>query len=142
MRHRQQLKPIKNFGVSMKAIEIIKLVFSIALFGLASLGVFIMGIRTIFNPSRLDVFNNARLPVIAIQIWGLYCMFHALLIIHPRTLIIGCILLLLNNVFVIIINLKVANIEGAIFEAAMISIAIGLILLGHPYTQWTQIHLE
>ncbi len=126
----------------MKTMEIIKLILNIALFAIASVGIFIMGIRTVLDPSRLDVFNNSGLSTILILIWGIYCMVQALLIIHPRTMVIGCVLLLLNNIFIIFTYLKVGNTGSALFEVAAMSIPITLILLGHPYIRWMQINVS
>jgi hypothetical protein len=109
-------------------------------FALASLGVFIMGFRTILDNNRLDIFTTAELSTTAIKTWAIFCMIQALLIIHPRTLIIGCIMLLINNIFIISVNFKIENTEGALFEAMMMMIPIILIWLGHPYLRWVQIN--
>ncbi len=124
----------------MKTIEIIKLSLNVVLFALAGFGVFIMGFRTLLNPYRLDIFNTAGLSATVISVWAIFCMIQSLLIILPRTLVIGCILLLINNFFIISVNFKAGNTEGALFEAAMMSIPVILIWLGHPYIRWTQIN--
>ena len=118
---------------TMEVMEIIKLILNIALFAIASVVIFTMGIRTVLNPSRLDVFNNSGLSTMLILIWGIYCMVQALLIIHPRTMVIGCVLLLLNNIFITFIYLKVGDTRNALLEVVGVSIPITLILLGHPY---------
>jgi hypothetical protein len=121
----------------METFELIKIVLSLVTFALASIGVFIMGFRTIFDSSRFNIFTTAELSTLTIKIWAIFCMIQALMILHPRTLIIGCIMLLINNIFIISVNLKVGNIEGALFEGLMMIIPIILIWLGHPYVRWS-----
>ena len=122
----------------MSAIEIIKIILNLVTFALASVGVFTMGIRTFLEPTRLELFNIAGISTFVIHAWAIFCMMQALMIIHPRTLVAGCIMLLLNNIFIITVNLKVNNTQGALFEASMIIIPIILLFLGHPYLRWTQ----
>ena len=125
----------------MKTIEVIKLILNLVTFALACLGVFIMGFRTMLDNNRLDIFNAAELSIATIKTWAIFCMIQALLIIHPRTLIIGCIMLLINNIFIISVNFKIGNTQGALFEAMMMMIPVILICLGHPYLRWTQINI-
>jgi len=125
----------------MKTIEIIKLILNLVTFALASLGVFIMGFRTILDNNRLDIFIMAELSSVTIKTWAIFCMIQALLIFPPRTMVIGCIMLLINNIFIISVNLKIGNTAGAMFEAVMMIIPIILIWLGHPYVRWSQFNV-
>lgn len=103
-------------------------------------GLFIMGARTVFDPGRLEVFNQSGLAVAAVQIWGVYTCVGALLMAHPRTFKLGCVLLLLNNFFIIGIYAKTGSMVRAALEALSMAIPISLLWVGHPYSQWKNRH--
>ncbi len=102
------------------------------------IGLSVMGIRTILDPGRFDFFNQIGLPRVAVLVWAVYTVVGALLMAHPRTFVAGCVMLLLNNLFIIGVYVISDNIGSAAFEAMAMSLPIALLWLGHPYSLWMQ----
>lgn len=114
-----------------------KFYLSLALLVFLVIGLSVMGIRTILDPSRFEFFNQIGLSRVAVQIWAVYTVVGALLMVHPRTFVAGCVMLLLNNLFIIGVYVRAGNVGSAAFEALAMGFPIALLWLGHPYTQWT-----
>ena len=115
-----------------------KLCLSLALLVFLVVGLSVMGIRTILDPSRFDFFNQVGLPRVAVLAWAVYTVVGALLMAHPRTLVGGCVMLLLNNLFIIGVYVKFGSMGRAATEALAMGFPIVLLWLGHPYTLWMQ----
>ena len=94
----------------------------------------VMGIRAILDPGRFDFFNQVGLPRVAVMAWAVYTVVGALLMAHPRTFVVGCVMLLLNNIFIIGVFVKFGNAGRAALEALGMGFPIVLLWLGHPYT--------
>ena len=120
----------------MPGSDKVKLYVATVLLTFIVLGIVVMGVRTMLDPSRINVFNQAGLSSATVQIWGAYCVVSMLLMAHPRTFVLGCAMLLLNNLFTIGCYLKASNPGGAALEALSIAIPATLYWLGHPYTRW------
>jgi len=120
----------------MKSQTKLKLYITSAVLAFLVPGLFIMGARTVFDPGRLEVFNQSGLAIAAIQIWGVYTCVGALLMALPRSFKLGCGLLLLNNFFIIGVHVKIGSMSGAVLEALAMAIPISLLWVGHPYTRW------
>ena len=71
----------------------------LALLAFLVIGLSVVGIRTVLDPGHFDFFNHIGLPRAAVMAWAVYTVVGALLMVHPRTLFVGCIMLLLNNMF-------------------------------------------
>jgi hypothetical protein len=113
-----------------------KLYLSVALLAFLVIGLFVMGIRTIVDPGRFDFFNQVGLPHAGVLVWAVYTVVGALFMVHPRTLVVGCVMLLLNNVFIIGVYMRLGEMGSAAFEALAMGFPVVLLWLGHPYTLW------
>ena len=112
--------------------------FSLAILIFLVIGLSVMGVRTVLDPGRFDFFNQVGLPRVAVLVWAVYTVVGALLMAHPRTLVVGCVMLLLNNLFIIGVYVKFGNAGRAVLEALAMSLPIALLWAGHPYDQWTK----
>jgi uncharacterized protein YbjT (DUF2867 family) len=117
----------------------LKLYVSLVLLTFLVIGLAVVGMRTILDPGRLAVFNQSGLAHPAILVWAAYTVVGALLMAPPRTFVIGNVMLLANNVFIIGVYVTIGSLGGAAGEAAAMGFPIFLLWAGHPYTQWKRL---
>ncbi len=122
--------------MSANLAKVMKALVSLALLVFVMIGLSVMGIRTLLDPDRFDFFNQVGLSRVGVQAWAVYTVVGALLMAHPRTFVVGCIMLLLNNLFIIGVFVSSGDLARAATEALAMGLPIVLLLLGHPYTLW------
>ena len=105
---------------------------SLVLLVFVVIGLSVMGIRTILDPGRFDFFNQIGLPRAVVLAWAVYTVVGALSMAHPRTFVVGCVMLLLNNFFIIGVYVKSGNIGSAALGRRGRS-CIGAFCIGRRY---------
>jgi hypothetical protein len=131
------LDTVRQFS-NLETVVKVRLSVSLALLVFLLIGLSVMGIRTILDPGRFDFFEQIGLPRVGVLAWAVYTVVGALLMAHPRTLVVGCVMLLLNNLFIIGVYVKAGKTSSVAFEALAMAFPIALLWLGHPYNLWMQ----
>lgn len=114
----------------------LKLFVTLALLTFVVIGLSVMGTRTLLDPDRLDLFNHLGFARASVLAWAVYSVLGALLMAHPRTYVLGNVMLLANNVFIIGVCLKGGSLSSAVGEAAAMLLPLFFLWAGHPYAQW------
>jgi hypothetical protein len=84
------------------------------------------------KPEMTDLFYKWNISKSSVLIFGIISMIGALLLVHPRTYVIGNFIILAMILFLIVQHVHDHNIKGVLTELPFFALSLIIVWLPHP----------